>query len=89
MSTPRTTAEEKVTSWAAVFEALRAEITPPVMRQVLDKMTAKDPTNIPAYVALARLVTANDRAAALCAAMLVAAGVKPVIVEGLADDLGD
>ena len=95
MSTPRTTAEEKVGAWSRVFEALREEITPQAMRGLLDAMTpVKQEDNrettvlaLQAYVSLARLVTANDRAAALSAAMLVSAGVKPTL--DLDPDEGD
>lgn len=99
MSTPRTSVEEKVGAWAAAFTALREEITPSLMREVLTKMQVpiQDPNTdaqtymaaLQSYIALARLVTANDRAAALAAAMMVSAGVKPVLVEGMSDDLGD
>lgn len=90
MSTPRTTLEEKVGAWSRTFAVLREDLTPEVMRKMLASMNTEGPTptEVQAYVALARVVTANDRAAALSAAMLVSGGYRPVPVE--ADpDTGD
>lgn len=90
MATPRPLTE-KVGAWKQAYDAIREEITPPAMRTMLQNMTAANPAaevgDIQAYAALvqasitlARLVSANDRAAAIAAAMLTQSGVsRPVI----------
>lgn len=75
---------ERVGQWKQAFDALREELTPPKMRQILAEMDEVD--GVPAlqsYMSLARNVMANDRTAATVAAMLVTSGIRPVPMDGL------
>lgn len=88
MSTNRTVAQKTADTLVA-YEALRAELTPVQMRELITKMTSQTPgegDDIAAYTSLvqaslhlARVVAANDRTAMLAAAMLAQSGVaRPV-----------
>jgi len=78
------TVQEKVGDWYAAYEVIREQITPQEFRPMLALMGATDAdgiTNVQAVnlgVAVARIVMANDRAAAQVAAMLTTNGVKIV-----------
>jgi hypothetical protein len=77
------TVEEKVSDWFTAFNAIKHEITPVEFRPLLALMGSKDGDgndNVQAInlgVAVARIVMANDRAAATVAALLTTNGVKP------------
>lgn len=74
--------DEKVGNWYAAFEKVRVELTPPAMRAILAEMSEVDGiAQLQSYMQLARNVMANDRAAAIVAAMLVSTGIKPVPVD--------
>lgn len=88
------TPQEKVGDWNAAFEPIRDSITTHEMRAMQSAMTEvqvpKTTDDIGAFqawvalvqetVKLSRLIAANDRAAAIAAAMLVQSGVsRPVI----------
>lgn len=80
------TIEQKVGDATAVFNALRAELTPEPIRALVTQMTTipvTETTDIAAYAAmvqaslhLARVVSANDRTAMIAAAMLTQSGVS-------------
>lgn len=85
MSTRPVPVEDKVGSWFRAFEAVRAELTPAQMRAILAEMDeVEGVAQLASYMQLARNVMANDRMAAMVAAMLVATGIKPVLA-----DMGD
>ena len=86
MSIPRTT-EQKVADWGTAYWAVSAELTPSAVREVLRTMQGvTDPGSLSAAERLARLISANDRTAALVAAMLTTyGGIKPAFVD-LDDD---
>ncbi len=85
-ATPRTL-EQRIADWATAYDAVRQEITPDPMRKFLGAFAdASDVASLRSYQDLARLVAANDRAAAMIAAMLTSGGIKPAPVEM---DLGD
>lgn len=79
---------EKIGDWKAAFDAVSAELTPQPMRKFLGAFSdSDDVAKLRSYQELAKLVAANDRAAALVAAMLTSAGVKPVPVSiGIEDE---
>ena len=93
MSTSRgRTPEEKVADWLTVFQAVAAELNPVELRnrlnEVINTPIPQDPEGILVYtqrmnasLALARLVSANDRAAATVAALLVQSGIKPAAID--------
>lgn len=69
---------ERVGQWMQAFTAVREELTPPGLREVLATMSEVEGiAQLQSYMSLARNVMANDRAAATVAAMLVATGIKP------------
>ena len=73
---------ERVAQWYTAFNVVRAELTPEPMRVILAEMSEVDGiAQLQSYMALARNVMANDRAAATVAAMLVASGIKPVGID--------
>jgi hypothetical protein len=70
---------ERVGQWKAAFDAIREELTPSRLRNVLAEMDKVEGiAQLSSYMSLARNVMANDRAAATVAAMLTATGIKPV-----------
>lgn len=72
------TVEQRVGEWFKAFEAVREELTPKSMRDILASMEQVDGVaQLGSYMSLARNVMANDRAAATVAAMLTATGIKP------------
>lgn len=77
--------QAKVGNWKLAFDAIREETTDPAMRAILSTMQTNDAMrDLPLYIQLARVVSANDRAAATVAALITATGIKPV-----AFDYGD
>jgi hypothetical protein len=73
---------ERVGQWYEAFTAVREELTHPKMRTILAEMDEVDGiAQLQSYMALARNVMANDRSAAVVAAMLVTSGIRPVPVD--------
>lgn len=95
MSSGRTV-QQKVGDWAGAYRDIRDAVTPEPLRQLITDMTSMklgdDPTIelVSAYstlvqgsIHLVRIVAANDRAAAIAAAMLTQSGVsRPIIEDG-------
>jgi len=75
---PGKTVQQKTGDWYAAYLAIREELTPQPVRDALATMKT-EPTleGLGSVERLARLVAANDRAAALAAAIITAAGVRP------------
>lgn len=68
---------ERVGQWYGAYVAIRDELTPAAMREVLAKMNLVEGIDkLGSYMSLARNVMANDRTAATVAAMLTATGIK-------------
>ena len=89
MTRNRTTAE-KVGDWLAAYNAIREEVTPTPLRTMLNGFSgaigeATSPAEaiavLQSSMALARLISANDRMAAIAAAMLTSSGgaARPVM----------
>lgn len=83
---------EKVGDWKIAFDAIAAELNPQALRDQLNSVIntpiPQDPEGMGTYVArmnaaiaMARLVSANDRAAATVAALLTATGIKPAPID--------
>ena len=83
---------EKVGDWKVAFDAVAAELNPQALRDQLDAVIntpiPQDPEGLLVYtqrmnasMALARLVSANDRAAATVAALITQTGIKPTAVD--------
>ncbi len=96
MTTRGTQLEEKLGNWATAYQQVAAAITANALREqlnaVINTPIPQDPDGITTYVArmnatmaLARLVSANDRAAGTIAALLVQSGIKPASIN-YADD---
>lgn len=76
------TVPERVSQWLMAYEAIRGELTPAQMRTILAEMNEVEGIpQLSSYMSLARNVMANDRAAAMVAAMLTTTGIRPVAVE--------
>lgn len=70
---------DKVSDWKQAFDAIQPELTSDLMRQLLLTLQSDEQMrDLPLYMQLARLVSANDRAAATVAALITQTGVKPV-----------
>lgn len=68
---------ERVGMWQQAFSAVREELTPPKMRQILAEMSeVEGVAQLSSYMQLANGVMANDRTAAEVAARLLI-GVRP------------
>jgi hypothetical protein len=90
------TPQQKADDARAVFLLLRDEVTPPIMRELLDSMTnaasqsAAQVGDVQAYAALVqaslqlqRVIAANDRTVMVAAAVLTASGVsRPMLDTG-------
>jgi hypothetical protein len=83
---------EKVGDWKVAFDAVAAELTPDKLRNQLDAVIntpiPQDPEGLLTYtarmsasMALARLVSANDRAAGTIAALITQTGIKPAGID--------
>jgi formate dehydrogenase maturation protein FdhE len=69
---------ERVGQWKQAYDAIREELTPNALRDILAAMEqVEGVAQLGSYMSLARNVMANDRAAGTIAAMLVATGIKP------------
>jgi hypothetical protein len=84
------TPTQKVSDWFAVYDAVRAELTPPAYQEMVDAMMlAKDPNNptapLRAAIDIARMVAANNRTAATVAGILTSAGMAASRLEVLPD----
>lgn len=86
------TREDKVGDWKQAFDSVAAELTPNELRERMNVLLSvplpDDPDNVITYtarmntaMALARLIAANDRAAATVAALLTATGIKPAAID--------
>lgn len=81
MGRPQTVIE-KVGAWDTAFSAIRESLTPPITRQVLAEMQGvTDIGSLQAAERLARIVSANDRTAAIVAAMLTSSGIQRPVIE--------
>lgn len=83
---------DKVGNWKQAFDSVAAELTTDDFRQRMNELLAvqlpDDPDNVITYtarmntaMALARLISANDRAAATVAALLTQSGIKPAAID--------
>jgi hypothetical protein len=81
-----------VADWLVVFQAVAEQLNPQALRDQLDAVIntpiPQDPEGIITYtarmnatMALARLVSANDRAAATVAALITQTGIKPAAID--------
>lgn len=86
------TVEEKVAEWNKAFAAISEQLNPKALRDqlnaVINTPIPQDPEGIVTYtarmnasMAMARLVSANDRASATVAALLVQSGIKPAAID--------
>lgn len=73
--------QQKVANWKAAFDAIAPELHTPGMLPLLAELQGEELTrNLPLYIQLARIVNANQRAAATVAALIVATGIKPTAI---------
>lgn len=73
---------EKVGQWKRAFDAIAPEIQTPGMVELLALMQSQEAMrDMPLYIQLARVVSANQRAAATVAALLVQSGIKPTAID--------
>lgn len=95
MSSTNRTPSQKAADAREIFLLLRDDVTPPIMREVLEAMTnaerqagAQTTGDVQAYAALVttalslqRLIAGNDRSVMMSAAILAAGGgvVRPII----------
>jgi hypothetical protein len=81
MAIPRTV-PEKIADWSQAYWAVSSELTPQNVREVLKTMQGvTDPGSLSAAERLARLISSNDRTAALVAAFITGYGNRPVPIE--------
>ena len=91
MATGRTV-PEKVGDWYEAYQAIAEQLNPPALRaqlnEVINQPIPQDAdglllynSRISASMALARLVSANDRAAATVAALITQTGIKPSAID--------
>lgn len=84
--------QAKLGDWKLAFDTVAAELNPQKLRDQLDAVIntpiPQDPEGLVVYaqrmnasMALARLVSANDRAAATVAALIVNTGIKPAAID--------
>lgn len=83
---PRPTETEqvqaKIGNWKQAFDAVREELTPPELRVILSTLQSNEQMrDLPLFIQLARVISANDRAAGTVAALLVATGIKPTAID--------
>ena len=72
---------ERIGQWYEAYHAVAETITNPKLRDALAAMEEVEGiAQLSSYMSLARNVMANDRTAAVVAAMLTATGIKPVAV---------
>jgi hypothetical protein len=80
---------QRVSDWVTAYSAIRDEVTPPSLREVINKMfdIPTEGVDAGAYASLvqsslhlARIVAAGDRTSAVVAAMITQSGVsRPTI----------
>ena len=86
------TVEDKVADWLVAYRAIAAEISADKLREqlnaVINTPLPQDPDGIATWydrmnasMALARLVSANDRAAGTIAALITQTGIKPAAID--------
>lgn len=81
------TVEDKVAEWKRAFDSVAPEIQTQGMPELLASLQSDQAMrDLPLYIQLARVVSANQRAAATVAALLVATGIKPTAVNYGDDD---
>lgn len=81
------TVSQKTGDWYAAYQAIREELTPQPMRDVLATMSTEPSIEgLGAAERLARMISANDRAAALAAAIITANGVSSSRAVSFEDD---
>lgn len=76
---------DRVSAWLVAFNAVRAELSPPALRAMLDLTVADSVTSINLGIAMARITYSNDRAAAVVAGMITQSGItRPTldVIEG-------
>lgn len=71
------TVADKVADWLLAYNAIRTEITPEAFRPLASLANADDVNSINIGLAAARVIFANDRAAATVAALITSTGIKP------------
>lgn len=70
--------EDKVGNWKQAFDLIAPEIHTPGMLDLLATLQSQEAMrDLPLYIQIARIVNANQRAAATIAALLVGQGIKP------------
>lgn len=70
---------DKVGLWKQAYDLIRPDMTVPGMREILITLQGDESNRLlPLYINLARVISANDRAAGTIAAMLVGTGIKPL-----------
>jgi hypothetical protein len=79
---PAEQAQAKIGLWKQAFDAVAEELTPVALRSMLATLQSNEQMrDLPLYIQLARLVAANDRAAATVAAIITATGIKPTAID--------
>lgn len=84
--------EDKVGNWLVAYRAIAEELSPQALRdrfnEVINTPIPADPeglmvfeARLSASMALARLLSANDRAAGTIAALITATGIKPAAID--------
>lgn len=92
MATRNRSVMEKVGDWEVAYRAVSASITADKLREqlnaVINTPLPQDPDGVVTYVArmnaamaLARLVSANDRSAGTIAALITQSGIKPAAID--------
>jgi hypothetical protein len=76
---------QKIGDWKEAYDMIRPEITPDAFRVLTSLSSAADPQSINVGMTAARVVFANDRAAATIAALITQTGIKPTSID-YADD---
>lgn len=84
------TVAEKVGDWKVAYDAIRVELTPALMREIYEKLmsgSGEEESRMALYervqasIQMARLISANDRAAGTIAALVTQTGIKPTAVD--------
>ena len=81
------TVTQKIGGWKTAYDIVREELTPTDARALQDVVKAKEGLEAARiYVALSRIVMANDRTAAMVAALITQTGIKPVSLNAGEED---
>lgn len=76
------TVVDRVANWKEAFDAIREDLTPPAMRDLVSTLQTQEAMrDLPLYIQLARVVSANDRAAGTIAALITQTGIKPTAID--------